>query len=242
MVSLKLLIITTIFIKFAVTQDDDNCHSYGGGSVYPLGNHGKAEHNLQYTKAVISKPAPLWESTAVKNGEFVQLKLEEFRGKYLVFFFYPLDFTFVCPTEILAFSDRIEEFRKINTEVVACSVDSHFTHLAWINTPRKEGGLGKIKIPLLSDLNHSISKDYGVFLDDLGHTLRGLFIIDPKGILRQITMNDLPVGRSVDETLRLVQAFQYTDQHGEVCPAGWKPGQDTIIPNPEEKMKYFKKH
>lgn len=162
--------------------------------------------------------------------------------------------TFVCPTEILAFSDRIAEFKKINTEVVACSVDSHFTHLAWINTPRKEGGLGPLKIPLLSDLTHKISKDYGVYLEDLGHTLRwdtvwfdrwwyvtdtifvphtfrlrsGLFIIDQRGVLRQITMNDLPVGRSVDETLRLVQAFQYTDSHGEVCPAGWKPGADTV--------------
>ncbi|XP_049869806.1 peroxiredoxin-4-like isoform X2 [Pectinophora gossypiella] len=190
---------------------------------------------------MISKPAPEWEATAVVNGEFTQLALSSFKGKYVVFFFYPLDFTFVCPTEILAFSERVEEFRKINTEVVACSVDSHFTHLAWINTPRKEGGLGKIKIPLLSDLTHSIAKDYGVYLEDLGHTLRGLFIIDDKGILRQITMNDLPVGRSVDETLRLVQAFQYTDKHGEVCPAGWKPGQDTIIPNPESKKKYFEK-
>lgn len=123
----------------------------------------------------------------------------------------------------------MDEFRKLNTEVVACSIDSHFTHLAWINTPRKEGGLGKINIPILSDLTHKIAKDYGVYLEDLGHTLRGLFIIDDKGILRQITMNDLPVGRSVDETLRLVQAFQYTDRHGEVCPAGWKPGQDTVI-------------
>lgn len=136
--------------------------------------------------------------------------------------------TFVCPTEILAFSDRVDEFKKINTEVIACSVDSHFTHLAWTNVPRKEGGLGKIKIPLLSDLTQKISKDYGVYLDDLGHSLRGLFIIDNFGVLRQITMNDLPVGRSVDETLRLVQAFQYTDKHGEVCPAGWKPGQDTV--------------
>lgn len=136
--------------------------------------------------------------------------------------------TFVCPTEILAFSDRIDEFKRIKTEVIACSVDSHFTHLAWINTPRKEGGLGHVNIPLLSDITHRISKDYGVFLDDLGHTLRGLFLIDPRGVLRQITMNDLPVGRSVDETLRLVQAFQYTDSHGEVCPAGWKPGADTV--------------
>uniref|UniRef100_A0A5G2QBQ4 thioredoxin-dependent peroxiredoxin n=1 Tax=Sus scrofa TaxID=9823 RepID=A0A5G2QBQ4_PIG len=178
--------------------------------------------------AMVSKPAPYWEGTAVINGEFKELKLTDYRGKYLVFFFYPLDFTFVCPTEIIAFGDRIEEFRSINTEVVACSVDSQFTHLAWINTPRRQGGLGPIRIPLLSDLNHQISKDYGVYLEDSGHTLRGLFIIDDKGILRQITLNDLPVGRSVDETLRLVQAFQYTDKHGEVCPAGWKPGSETV--------------
>ncbi|XP_038305578.1 peroxiredoxin-4 isoform X7 [Canis lupus familiaris] len=179
---------------------------------------------------MVSKPAPYWEGTAVINGEFKELKLTDYRGKYLVFFFYPLDFTFVCPTEIIAFGDRIEEFKSINTEVVACSVDSQFTHLAWINTPRRQGGLGPIKIPLLSDLTHQISKDYGVYLEDSGHTLRGLFIIDDKGILRQITLNDLPVGRSVDETLRLVQAFQYTDRHGEVCPAGWKPGSETIKP------------
>ena len=110
----------------------------------------------------------------------------------------------------------------------ACSVDSHFTHLAWTNSPRVEGGLGKLNIPLLSDLTHKISLDYGVYLEDVGHTLRGLFIIDDKQVLRQITMNDLPVGRSVDETLRLVQAFQYTDTNGEVCPAGWKPGSDTV--------------
>lgn len=128
----------------------------------------------------------------------------------------------------MAFSDRIKEFEALNTAVIACSVDSHFTHLAWMNTPRREGGLGKLNVPLLSDLTHKISQDYGVYLEDLGHTLRGLFIIDHKGVLRQITMNDLPVGRSVDETLRLVQAFQYTDAHGEVCPAGWKPGQDTV--------------
>uniref|UniRef100_A0A8C6SVM0 thioredoxin-dependent peroxiredoxin n=1 Tax=Neogobius melanostomus TaxID=47308 RepID=A0A8C6SVM0_9GOBI len=193
-----------------------------------------SDHSLHLSKAKISKPAPHWEGTAVINGEFKELKLSDYKGKYLVFFFYPLDFTFVCPTEIIAFSDRVHEFQAINTEVVACSVDSQFTHLAWINTPRKQGGLGEMKIPLLSDLTHQISKDYGVYLEDQGHTLRyrqsrGLFIIDDKGILRQITMNDLPVGRSVDETLRLVQAFQYTDKHGEVCPAGWKPGSDTVI-------------
>ncbi|CAB0010765.1 unnamed protein product [Nesidiocoris tenuis] len=221
--------------------NEESCHSFAGGSVYPQTSPRIVDHKLQYTKAVISKPAPEWEGTAVINGALTELKLSDFLGKYLVFFFYPLDFTFVCPTEILAFNDRIDEFKALNTEVVGCSVDSHFTHLAWMNTPRKDGGLGNLRIPLLSDLTHKISKDYGVYLDDAGHTLRGLFIIDQKGVLRQITMNDLPVGRSVDETLRLVQAFQYTDNHGEVCPAGWKPGQDTIIPDPIKKKEFFKK-
>ncbi|XP_029414303.1 peroxiredoxin-4 isoform X2 [Nannospalax galili] len=218
---------------------DNECHFYAGGQVYPgeVSRVSVADHSLHLSKAKISKPAPYWEGTAVINGEFKELKLTDYRGKYLVFFFYPLDFTFVCPTEIIAFGDRIEEFRSINTEVVACSVDSQFTHLAWINTPRRQGGLGPIRIPLLSDLNHQISKDYGVYLEDSGHTLRGLFIIDDKGVLRQITLNDLPVGRSVDETLRLVQAFQYTDKHGEVCPAGWKPGSETI--KPEGTMKVW---
>ncbi|XP_067579085.1 peroxiredoxin-4 [Pseudorca crassidens] len=222
---------------------EEECHFYAGGQVYPgeASRVSVADHSLHLSKAKISKPAPYWEGTAVINGEFKELKLTDYHGKYLVFFFYPLDFTFVCPTEIIAFGDRIEEFRSINTEVVACSVDSQFTHLAWINTPRRQGGLGLISIPLLSDLNHQISKDYGVYLEDSGHTLRGLFIIDDKGILRQITLNDLPVGRSVDETLRLVQAFQYTDKHGEVCPAGWKPGSETIIPDPAGKLKYFDK-
>ncbi|EEB19353.1 Peroxiredoxin-4, putative [Pediculus humanus corporis] len=195
----------------------------------------------QWTKAVVQKKAPYWEGVAVEAGEFKNLKLTDYLGKYLVLLFYPLDFTFVCPTEILAFNDRITEFNELNAEIVVCSVDSHFTHLAWTNTSRKNGGLGSIKIPMLSDLNRKISQDYGVYVPELGHTLRGLFIIDGQGILRQITINDLPVGRSVDETLRLLHAFQYTDSHGEVCPANWKPGADTIIPHPVKKKYYFEK-
>ncbi|XP_065828531.1 peroxiredoxin-4-like [Oscarella lobularis] len=228
----------------AIDQGDastEACYTYAGGQVYPGERMRGGEHALSWSKAQISKPAPHFEGTAVVNGEFKEVKLTDFKGKYLVFFFYPLDFTFVCPTEIIAFSDRVKEFREINAEVVACSVDSPFTHLAWINTPRSEGGLGKVDIPILSDMTHQISKDYGVLLENQGHTLRGLFIIDDNGILRQITMNDLPVGRSVDETLRLVQAFQYTDNHAEVCPAGWKPGSDTIIPDPNKKLTYFEK-
>merc|ERR1712038_1419000 len=222
----------------AILADVSTCGREAEGGA--LQSDAKASgHSLQWTKALISRPAPHWEGTAVMNGEMKELKLSDYKGKYLVFFFYPLDFTFVCPTEILAFNDRVAEFKALGAEVVACSVDSHFTHLAWMNTPRKEGGLGRLDIPLLSDLTHSISKDYGVYLEDNGHTLRGLFIIDDRGILRQITMNDLPVGRSVDETLRLVQAFQYTDKHGEVCPADWTPGKATIIPDPLDKLKYF---
>lgn len=194
------------------------------------------------SKAFIQKPAPPFSGTAVnKHGEFVDVKLSDYKGKYVVLFFYPLNFTFVCPTEIIAFSDRVQEFEAINCSVIACSVDSHFSHLAWTNQPRKKGGLGTMQIPLLSDLTKQISKDYGVLLEDQGVALRGLFIIDDKGILRQITVNDLPVGRSVDEVLRLVQAFQFTDKHGEVCPAGWRPGADTIVPDKKDSEKYFSK-
>lgn len=189
----------------------------------------------------LTKPAPEFKGQAVVDGEFKDISLSNYKGKYLVLFFYPLDFTFVCPTEIIAFSDRVEEFRAINCEVVACSTDSVFSHLAWTNTPRKQGGLGNMKIPLLADKTMEISRAYGVLKEDDGISFRGLFIIDDKGNLRQITMNDLPVGRSVDETLRLVQAFQFTDKHGEVCPAGWKPGADTIRPNVKDSQKYFQK-
>jgi len=195
--------------------------------------------SFDMSKAFVQKPAPNFEAQAVVDGEFKNVKLSDYKGKYLVFFFYPLDFTFVCPTEIIAFSDRADEFKAMGCEVLACSVDSHFSHLAWTETPRNKGGLGTMKIPILSDLTKQVSRDYGVLLEDAGISLRGLFIIDDKGILRQITVNDLPVGRSVDETLRLVQAFQFTDKHGEVCPAGWTPGADTI--KPSDAQEYFSK-
>ena len=193
------------------------------------------------TTAQIQKRAPDFAGTAVVDGQFKPIKLEDYKGKYVVLFFYPLDFTFVCPTEIVAFSDRIEEFRKINCEVIAASVDSQYAHLAWINTPRQEGGLGPMKIPMLADVTREVARRYGVLLEDAGVALRGLFIIDDKGVLRQITINDLPVGRSVDETLRLVKAFQFTDTHGEVCPADWTPGQRTMKPDPKGSKTYFAK-
>ena len=160
--------------------------------------------------------APKFTGTAVVKGEFKQISLDDYKGKYVVLFFYPLDFTFVCPTEIIAFNDRAGEFSALNCEVIACSTDSHFSHLAWCHKSRKEGGLGDMQIPLLADKSMAISRAYGVLKEDEGLTFRGLFIIDPEGKLRQITVNDLPVGRDVDETLRLVQAFQFTDKHGEV--------------------------
>lgn len=178
------------------------------------------------------------------DGEFVQTNLSDYKGKYVVLFFYPLDWTFVCPTEIIAFSERIAEFEELDVQVLGVSVDSQFSHLHWINTPRKQGGLGGLKYPLVSDVTKSISKDYGVLIeegDGAGVALRGLFIINPEGVLRQITVNDLPVGRSIDETLRLIKAFKFTDEHGEVCPANWTPGADTIKPNPKESQEYFGK-
>ncbi|XP_071792665.1 peroxiredoxin-like [Asterias amurensis] len=187
----------------------------------------------------VQQPAPSFSGKAVVNGDFKTVKLEDYRGKYLVLFFYPLDFTFVCPTEIIAFSERASEFTDLNTVVMGVSVDSHFSHLAWINTPRKEGGLGKMNIPLLSDFQKQISKDYGVLLEEEGVALRGLFLIDPEGIVRHMSVNDLPVGRSVDETLRLVKAFQFVAEHGEVCPAGWTPDSATIKPDPKGSKTYF---
>ncbi|KAM4033882.1 LOW QUALITY PROTEIN: thioredoxin-dependent peroxide reductase, mitochondrial [Anomaloglossus baeobatrachus] len=187
----------------------------------------------------VTQAAPHFKA-AVVNGEFKELSLEKYRGKYLVLFFYPLDFTFVCPTEIVAFSDKANEFHDVNCEVVAVSVDSHFCHLAWTNTPRKSGGLGHMNIALLSDLSKQIS-DYGVLLESAGIALRGLFIIDPNGIVRHMSVNDLPVGRSVEETLRLVKAFQYVETHGEVCPANWTPHSPTIKPSPVESREYFEK-
>ena len=237
-ISVLCLSLVSVTAEQSVSHSDQ-CYSFGGGHVYPQESSRPSDHVLTVSKAQISRPAPFFEGTAVVGNGFKEVNLTQYAGKYLVFFFYPLDFTFVCPTEIIAFSERINEFKAIDTEVLGCSVDSPYTHLAWIKTARKQGGLGPINIPLLSDLTHKISRDYGVFLSNLGHTLRGLFIIDPNGILRQITMNDLPVGRSVDETLRLVQAFQYTDKHGEVCPANWKPGAPTIIPDPKDKLQYF---
>ena len=191
-------------------------------------------------KPLVQQVAPDFKGTAVVNKEFKEISLKDYRGKWLCLFFYPLDFTFVCPTEITAFSDRIEDFKKLNCEVVGVSVDSHFSHLAWINQPRNQGGLGDIKYPLLADLNKTVSRDYQVLLDG-GVALRGLFLINPDQKISYQVVHDLGVGRSVEETLRVLEAFQYTMKHGEVCPANWTKGSDTMKPDPKGSQEYFKK-
>ncbi|KAF9512586.1 hypothetical protein BS47DRAFT_1330230 [Hydnum rufescens UP504] len=192
------------------------------------------------SKAFVQRPAPDFTAISVESGEFKEVSLGAFKGKWLVLFFYPLDFTFVCPTEILAFDRALPRFAEINTAVVGVSTDSEFSHLKWAELDRKQGGLGpNLRLPLLADKNMKISRDYGVLLEEQGIALRGLFLVDPRGILRQITINDLPVGRSVEETLRLVKAFQYTDEFGEVCPADWIQGDATIKANPKDSLEYF---
>nr|YP_009313111.1 2-Cys peroxiredoxin [Dermonema virens]SCW21365.1 2-Cys peroxiredoxin [Dermonema virens] len=187
----------------------------------------------------VGQPAPNFSATAVHDQEFIPVKLTEYLGKYVILFFYPLDFTFVCPTEIIAFSDHYEQFKSINTEILGVSVDSEYSHLAWIQTDRASGGLGDLKYPLVSDLKKSISKLYNVLNND-GVALRGLFIIDKEGIIQYSTINNLAFGRSVDETYRVLQAIQYVQANpDEVCPADWQPGEKTMIPDPVKSKEYF---
>ena len=191
---------------------------------------------------LVTNPAPDFAAQAVMaDHSFAELKLSSYRGKYVILFFYPLDFTFVCPSEIIAFDKALAKFKEKNCEVIGVSVDSHFTHWAWKNTPRHEGGIGPVQFPLVADLNKNIARDYGVLLDD-GIALRGLFLIDKEGVIRHAVINDLPLGRSVDEALRMVEALQFTERHGEVCPANWRPGDDGMKPTAEGVAKYLTKH
>lgn len=191
--------------------------------------------------ATVRHPAPAFKKQAVVNGLFEEVSLEQYKGKWVVLAFIPLAFTFVCPTEIIAYSEAISKFQERDTEVLFASTDSEFSLLAWTNVPRKEGGLGQVNIPLLADTNHTLSRDYGVLVEEEGIALRGIFVIDPEGIVRQITINDTPVGRSVDETLRLVDAFQFTEKYGEVCPANWQKGDATMVADPVKSKEYFEK-
>jgi len=191
---------------------------------------------------LVTKEAPDFKADAVTaDGQFTELKLSKLRGKYVVLFFYPLDFTFVCPSEIIAFDKAIDEFRERNTEVVGVSVDSKFSHFAWRQTPRDKGGIGNVRFPLVADITKSISRDYGVLLGD-AVALRGLFLIDKEGVIRHELVNDLPLGRNVDEVLRVVDALQYTEKHGDVCPANWKKGEEAMKPSAEGVADYLSKH
>lgn len=188
--------------------------------------------------SLVQKKAPDFTADAVVGGDFKTVKLSDYKGKWVVLFFYPLDFTFVCPTEITAFSDRHEEFRKLGAELLGCSVDSKFSHLAWCNTPRNKGGLGPLAYPLLADVKKTICADYGVLLDG-GIALRGLFLINPEGQVAYQVVHDLGVGRSIDEILRVLQAFQHSAKTGEVCPMDWTPGKPTMKPDPKGSQEYF---
>ena len=180
--------------------------------------------------------------TVMPDNTIVPKSLSDLRGgKYAILFFYPLDFTFVCPSEIIAFDKKLSEFKKRNCEVIGVSVDSHYTHLAWKNTPVEKGGIGNIQYPLVSDLSKKISQDYGVLFNN-EVALRGLFLIDKEGVVRHALINDLPLGRNVDEALRMLEALQFTEKHGEVCPANWKEGEEGMKPTPEGVAKYLSKH
>ena len=207
---------------------------------------------------LVGKKAPLFEADAVVDGgEFVEkFSLNHYiNKKHVVFFFYPLDFTFVCPTEIIAFQDKIEEFEKRNVAVVGCSVDSKFSHWAWLNTPRNQGGIQGVKFPIVADLSKTIATNYDVLAGEFDYNedgemefdgapvaYRGLFLIDKQGIVRHQLVNDLPLGRSIDEAIRMVDALQFFEENGEVCPANWKPGDDAMQATHEGVASYLGKH
>ena len=188
---------------------------------------------------LVGKPAPKFKTQAIVKGAIKEVSLDEYKGKWVVLFFYPLDFTFVCPTEITGFADRVADFQSRGAEVLGVSIDSQYSHLAWYNTPRNKGGIAGTDYPVLADVTKQISRDYGVLMEDKGIALRGLFIINPEGVVVNETVNFLGVGRNVDETLRMIDAFQHNAKTGEVCPANWTKGKDTI--NTTEAGKYFEK-
>lgn len=192
---------------------------------------------------LVCKSAPDFTATAVLgNNDIIDLTFSHFtRGKYVVMFFYPLDFTFVCPSELIAFDHRLQEFTQRGVEVLSVSIDSQFTHLAWKNTPINKGGIGQVKYTMIADVTHEISRAYDVELDG-GVALRGSFLIDRTGIVRHQVVNDLPLGRNVDEMLRMIDALQFTEEHGEVCPAGWEKGDEGMNASPEGVAEYLAAH
>jgi peroxiredoxin (alkyl hydroperoxide reductase subunit C) len=207
---------------------------------------------------LVGKKAPSFEADAVVNGgEFVEkFSLQQYIGKkHVVFFFYPLDFTFVCPTELLAFQEKLQEFEKRNVAVIGCSIDSKYSHWAWLNTEKKKGGIQGVKYPIVSDLSKTISVNYDVLagewmynednsmeFDGVAQAYRGLFLIDKQGIIRHQVVNDFPLGRSIDEILRMVDALQFFEENGEVCPADWHKGDKGIKENSESIANYLSNH
>ena len=190
---------------------------------------------------LVGKQAPEFSAaTVMADGSInADFSLSDYKGQHIVLFFYPLDFTFVCPTELIAFSHRIADFEKRGVQVIGCSIDSQFTHLAWRNTPIDDGGIGPVKYPLVADVKHEICRAYDVELDPAGVALRGSFLIDKEGIVRHQVVNDLPLGRNIDEMLRMVDAVQFHEQHGEVCPAGWNQGDKGMVGTTEGVASYL---
>ena len=190
--------------------------------------------------SLVGKKAPEFRAKAVIKDRIVDsFALSDYNGRYVLLFFYPLDFTFVCPTELHAFQEKLSEFEKRGAQVIGCSVDSCFSHAAWLNTPKSKGGIQGVAYPLVSDLNKSISRSYHVLKEDEGIAYRGLFLMDKQGIVRHCLVNDLPLGRSVDEAIRLLDALIFHEQHGEVCPANWKAGSKSMKPTDQGLVEYF---
>jgi len=192
----------------------------------------------------VSRPAPNFEARAVMPNNTIKddFKLENYKGKYVVLFFWPYDFTFVCPTEILDFNKKLAKFEERDVQVIGCSTDSHHSHLAWKNQDVKTGGIGNIQYPMVADFDKSISRDYGVLIEEKGMALRGSFLIDKEGALQHSVINNLPLGRNIDEMLRMIDALQFSEKHGEVCPAGWNLGDDTMKEEQDSLKNYFGKH
>lgn len=192
--------------------------------------------------SLVTQKAPDFTAKAVfANNTMGEFTLSKLQGKYVLLFFYPLDFTFVCPSEILAFDKKVDEFKKRNTEVVSVSVDSEYSHFAWKSVEPKKGGIGNVRFTMVADLTKNIARSYGI-LHGEAVALRGLFLIDKAGVVRHALVNDLPLGRSVDEALRMVDALQFFEEHGEVCPANWRPGEEGMKPSASGVAEYLAKH
>ncbi|MDR2539341.1 MAG: peroxiredoxin [Chlamydiales bacterium] len=192
------------------------------------------------SRLLIGKKAPSFRAKAVQGKKIMdEFSLDVFLGQYVVLFFYPLDFTFVCPTELHAFQEALPQFKQRNAQVIGCSVDSGFSHLSWLSIPKAKGGIEGVEYPIISDLNKKIASDYGVLHEEEGIAYRGLFLIDRQGIIRHLLINDFPIGRSVEESLRILDALIYFEAHGEVCPANWSVGKKAMQPDMMGLVNYF---